>query len=304
MATSQLLIQKRGRTPAWSIHLEDKTPFERLIETCMAVQTKVNLQVVKMDGHHVLTVKAADVGEVCMVHGRLRVDNVAVEADDDDFDFTVDCRQIAAAIDKPSCAHYALTIEGHMESMPYILLRMWDPESSGHQVTSEFSLFEKVHDSGICLEDMTFDAVIELDMSMMREMIRLARKSHAEDLRISVYLTTAQGKPVSVTVFTVNGDFKQQQTYSAEVQTSEDGSRVFRASVDGNIGVPVADDASPVFNLKFPLEKIEAFIKNLPCRMIQANVAQDKPLLLTFPLSGDDVSSVRFLVCPCHEDSD
>ena len=62
-------------------------------------------------------------------------------------------------------------------------------------------------------------------------------------------------------------------------------------------------DVSKLRWLKYrciPIEKIDAFVKNIPVRMIVAKLKNGMPLMLTHHLgSGEDEEShVRFLVAP------
>lgn len=293
--------KRSQRAPTWSIVFEDAAQLRAVVDAVSTVMARVSFKVVKRDGKHFLEVDSADVAMMCCVSARLVLDKVVTNDDEEGFSFCVDCKHVASAIDNPSCAHLALTMEGLAEESK-IVLTMHEPEQHAHEACSEVSLYmEEEQDP---LVPMDFDMLLEVDLSLMREMIKKARKAHTERLRICVYLQEVAQKQISLVVFSIDGDFKHEQKFCHETTRDEDGSTIVRAATDGTHKLLDTETVEPVFEGVFPAEKIDAFVKNLPCRMLTAKVKTGMPLMLDYPLGGtsDDESHIRFLVAAVNED--
>lgn len=295
--------KRTQRTPTWSIVFEDAAQLRSIVDAVSTVMARVSFKVVKRDGKHVLEVDSADVAMMCCVSARLVLDKVVTneEGEDEGFSFCVDCKHFASAIETPSCAHLALTMLGLAEESK-IVLTMHEPEQHAHEASSEVSLYmEEEHDP---LVAMDFDMLLEVDLSLLREMIKKARKAHTEKLRICVYLQEVAQKKISLVVFSIEGDFTHEQKFCHETTRDDDGSTIVRAATDGTHKLLDTDATEPAFEGVFPAEKIDAFVKNLPCRMLTAKIKTGMPLMLDYPLGGtcDDVSHIRFLVAAVNED--
>ena len=264
---------------------------------------RVHFKVVRGDdGRYVLKVDGADVGYTCCVSARLHLDKVFVPEgnDDDEFVFCVECKHVLTAIESSACAHGACTLEGRDAT---VCIRVQDPDQKSHEDCSELSTFVD-GESTFRLDPLEFKMSLEIDLSKLKEMIKKARKAHTERLRICVYLQEVAQKQISLVVFSIDGDFKHEQKFCHETTRDEDGSTIVRAATDGTHKLLDTETVEPVFEGVFPAEKIDAFVKNLPCRMLTAKVKTGMPLMLDYPLGGtsDDESHIRFLVAAVNED--
>ena len=222
-----------------------------------------------------------------------------------DFTFCVDCKQLHVALDTPSCAHGSLMIQYHSDAT--IHCHMQDPEQLSHADCSELNTFVDGSEP-IRLNDLEFDMRLEIDLSKLREMIRKANKCHSEHLRIQIYFRNVGNRQFSLVVFSVRGDGLHTQKFSHETSRDEDGSLRVRAVADGEADM-VEGDSAPEYEALFPVERINSFIKILPCRMITATIKQGMPLMMTHKLGGgitssnaSDDSQVRFLIASINED--
>lgn len=298
--------RKRSRTPDWSITFEDAAALRTVVDSVATVMTRVSFKVAKQPstGRYVLMVDSADVGFCCCVSARLELDKVTFSnpaAAEEEFSFCVDCKHVSSAIDTPSCAHLCLTMEGHV-SEAKIVLKMLDPETHTHEVCSELSTY--VEEEQVSLESMDFKTTLEIDLGHLREIIKKARKSHAEKLEMKIFLKELAHKTLSLVTFSIHGDFYHEQKFCHEVTTDEDGSRRVRAATDGSQKLVDTENDEAFFSSYFPIENIESFIKNLPCKMLAAKVGANMPLLMSYPLGGanDDISHIRFLIAPINEE--
>ena len=106
-------------------------------------------------------------------------------------------------------------------------------------------------------------------------------------------------------VFTLDGDWEHEQKFCHEVVSDDDGSLIIRAAADGSHKLIDVDALEPVYTGRFPVEKIDGFIKNLQCgRMLEAKVKTGVPIMLQHKLAGagDESQIIRFLLAPTIED--
>ena len=304
------VCSKRSKpTPDWEIVFEDVTPLRLIVETVSAVMTRVMFKVVrKPGGLYFLCVDGADSGLVCCVSARLQLDNVKwnvpEETETAEFTFCVECKHVLTAVE-PSPTGGSLTIQGNSHDAT-VTFRMQDPDIPSHEDSSELSTFVD-GETGFKLTAMNFQTILEIDLSQMRAMIKKARKSHAECLRIRIFVDDKGSKKYSLVTFSVKGDHQRhEQKFCHEIHHHEDGSMVVRAAADGETNIFDTLSIDPVFDHGFPVDKIESFVKNLPTRMIMAKVKSGLPIMFSHNLKGanDETQHIRFLVASSNEDAD
>lgn len=297
------------RAPDWTILFEDVTSLRCLMDAASAVMQRVNCNVVKEKGgdKYMLAVDGADQTYSCCVSSRIRLDRVtfATDAPLEEFTFCVECKHVLCAIDNPSCAHGSLVMECHSEDAT-IHLRMQDPDQRSQEDSAVLSTFVDGNEPE-GLEDMDFKMILEMDMTKLREIIKKASKVHAELLRIRIYLSDRGPKQRSLAVFSIDGDLYFCQKFCHETTVDADKSLVVRAVPQEGSDEDLfdVDGLEPEFEGRFPVEKINAFVKSLSCRMIAAKVMKGMPLLLNHSVNGanDESSYIRFLVAPINEDA-
>ena len=308
--TEAITGQKRSKPqPDWQIVFEDAACLRLIVEAVATVMTRVIFKVVKKpSGAFFLCVDGADVGLTCCVSARLQLENVEWNAqgneENAEFDFCVECKHVLTAID-PSSTGGSLTLQGYSQDAT-VTVRLQDPECKGYEDVSELSTYVD-GDAGFKLTPMDFQILLEVDLLKMREMMKKARKSHAEILRIRVYTHDSGSKKYSLVIFSVRGDNQRHdQKFCHEINYHEDGSMVVRAAADGETRLFETLAGTPLFDHGFPVDKIESFIKNLPTRMMLAKIKSGLPMMLSHNLRGanDDTQHIRFLVASTNEDVD
>ena len=305
------MSKKRARPSVeWTIMLDDSSGLRSVLDAVHAISQKVFFRVAKIEdtGNYMLMFDGADVGMSCVVTARLHIDNVVFENpkhDDEELSFCVDCKQLKIALNNPTCSHGSFSIQYYSDAT--IHCRMQDPDQLSHEDNSILNTYVDARDP-VKLDDMKFDIKLEIDVVKLREMIKKARDSHAEQLRIQIYLRNDGLRQCSLVVFSVSGDSFHSQKFSHETAREEDGSLRVRAAADGEAPVWNGDDEKAEYEAVFPVHLLEAFIKILPHRMVAAMVTPGKPLMISHTLGGGIVSStksdstVRFLIAPINED--
>lgn len=293
----------------WVVVFDDASALRSVVDAVSAVMNRVTFRIVRTeDGQHELRFDGADPGMSCVVSARLHVDTVefSAQGDADDFTFCLECKQLIVALDNPSCAHGTMRIEGFEDKVRVV---MQDPDHPSYKDESELQTY--VDDQKpIQPLDMKMEIEIELEISKIREMLKKARKSHAEKLRIQVYFKEENTPPLSAVRLSVVGETNayHAQNFCNELRRSEDGSLAVTAASDGAYEYFETCHLEPAFEGSFPVDKIDAFVKILPVRMVPVQVQNKLPLMMTHQLGGGVLggdrakSSIRFLIAPIIED--
>jgi len=292
--------------PEWSITFDDTQSLRCIVESAAAVMSKVIFKVKKVGEYYFLMVDGADCGYTCCVSARLQLQNVRFAASHvDEFSFCVDCKQMSYSIDNPSCSHGFCRMEGYTHNATIGLI-MCDPDNDNSQDLSILKTFvDSDPPSGLC--SLSFDTMLEIDLAKLKDIVKKSRKAHAEHLQITIYTKTAGATEQSIVVFAIDGDTDHKQVFCNETTKHYDGSLIVRAaasSTDQKHSMVKCDEATKVFDGSFPIEKIDAFVRNIPVRMVVAKVQNGMPLMLTHPLGDgeDEESHVRFLVASKNDD--
>lgn len=301
-------LKRSKPQPDWEIVFEDSSALRLIVETVSAVMSRVMVKVVKRsNGLFFLCVDGHDAGSTCCVSARLHLETVTwtlAEDESSEFTFCVECKHVLTALD-PSTSGGALKIQGNSHDAT-VTFRIQDPDQPSHEDVSELSTFVD-GDSRYTLSAMDFQTILEIDLSKLREIIKKARKSQAEILRIRVFIEDKGSKKYSLIIFSVRGDNqKHEQMFCNEINYHDDGSMVVRAAADGENNIFDTEHMDSVFDHSFPVDKIESFVKNLPTRMMMAKVKSGLPMMLSHNLKGanDDTQHIRFLVAATNDDVD
>lgn len=306
---AHMSLKRKERTPLWTMVFDDASALRGVVDAVAAVMNRATFKVCREGDRYFLQFDGADPGMTCIVSARLHIDHVTFSTDnpDEDLSFCLECKQLIVAIDNPSCAHCALRMEGFDER---VRVTMRDPEQCSFKDESEISTFvdatEPIHP-----DDIQTDICLELDIAKLKEMIKKAKKSHTEHLRIQIYLVDQGSTQVSVVVISISGETNayHAQTFCHHTHRGEDGSLTVRAAADGEVEVDDVSGMETAFDGTFPVDKIDAFVRVLPVRMISTRVQTAMPLIMTHELGGGGIlggdhskSSVRFLIAPIRED--
>lgn len=308
--------KRKSRTPEWVIVFDDASALRSVVDAVAAVMNRVTFRVSKPKdtNNYMLMFDGTDMGMSCVVSARIVIDHVTFSSDSppDEFTFCLECKQLIVSIDNPSCARGKLRIEGYDDATVRIVMQ--DPEQRSHKETSDLNTYVDEMEELDALDDMRLEYCLETDLSKLKEMIKKARKSHAERIQIQIFLREEASKQFSVVVFTVKGEgyARHSQTFCHETQKGADGSLTVRAFADGEIEEDDTSSMNCVFDAVFPVDKIDAFIKILPVRMIKAQVQNSMPLVMTHELGGGILggaseneeqgkSFIRFLVAPLND---
>jgi hypothetical protein len=157
-------------------------------------------------------------------------------------------------------------------------LRMQEPHPSNASSTFRLPTLNKKFD-GRRLDEMRFDYAVEFEMPQFRSVIKTARDLRAERVRLRVIETAGEPR----FVVSCDGDAAVQHTFESVARMSED--------TDTHPGDVVK------FDDEFSAEYLHVFIKSVDKSTVSMQIAQGKPLLMSYTL-GDLQSSMSFILVP------
>ena len=292
----------------WKITFDDPAALRLVLETLGAVMQKATFKVVVEEGKYFLRVNGSDSALTCCVFCQLALDdNVAVEREgelhgEEVVAFCLECKHASIAIGA-SATIGTISIEGD-DREPTVVIKQYDPDHVSHDSVSRLATYVD-GEAPLTLEDMEFTTLMELETSKLKDMVKKARLSHTEVIRFSVYKKDQGAIHQSVVVLSVKGDNQEHELkFCHNIVYLEDGCMVVRAITDGDTAVFDYVGTAPVYDAAFPVDKIDSFVKNLPCRMIKARIAKDLPIMLCHDVNGtlDGSSYIRFLVAAVTEE--
>ena len=292
--------KKLSGKPTWTITFQDASSFRSVVEAVGAIMSRVVFKVVREgDAGWFLTSDGADAAVTCFLSTRLKLDDVHVDSDDTEFSFCIECKHVSNAVDT---APGMSVILQYYQADEKIKITVKDSDNPSYEDGAILNTFMEA-ETGDKLDNLQHEQVLEIELNKLREMIKKARKARAELLRIQIFLKTVGASELSCVVFSVGGDQYHEQKYCHETSKSPDGSLVVRAAPDGSHEMFDDDDVEPIFDSVFQLTHIEAFVKNIPCKMIAANVSQGVPMMMEYKLNGEGSDShIRFLIASLTED--
>lgn len=291
--------------PLWTLTFEESTCLRTMVDSVGSVITNVVFKVVKEEDAHFLSVFGADVGYTCVVEAQVRIDDVkgkTRDQDGKDLTFCLNCKHLSAVLDIPSHSSLPLMIEGHDSE---VAVKMYNPDNHTYEASSFLPTF--IHEPQEQSMELDVNLNIEMDTVALKEIIKKARKAHSEHITLTVYQQVKGPNTTALIEMSMQGDYKHKLSFCSTCPRGEDGSIVVRASMDCDGKISAHDMGDPIFDGTYPVDKLDAFVKNVAERIVTARVQMGNPnvpIYLRFQLQGeaDLMSYVLFLIAPRHDD--
>ena len=296
--------KRAAAEPDWSIEFPDANNLRAVVDAVTAVMQRVPLKVARNPetGGYVLMVDGADIGMTCCVSARLQLDaeRVVLDEAEEAITFCVDCKHVQTALDSNMCAHGTLVLSGHGDR---VQVRVRNPDAPSQDETSELRTFVDSEGATV-IEPLTFATRLDVDIVALREIIKKARKWHAETMTIRIKLHTQGARQLSMVSLSIRGDADHEQRFYHDATRDGDGSLVVRAASDGGDARSLVGDGLDLhFEGTFMVDRIDSFVRIVPHRMLSCHVMRGMPLMLTYAIGGDEgASHIRYLVAPINDE--
>ena len=292
-----------GASPAWRIRFDDASAFRTIVATASVAASRIVFKFTRVGADYMLSADCNDLAESCYVSSRLLVPGACMEGGEaGEFSFCVECKHVLLALDDKRNNHLGITLETYpsISAKLHILVKA-DSYLERYLLETFVDQLEPP-----ALQDLNFTTALEVDLERLKEFIRKARHVQAEKLRIAIRWDDAGGtRTRTQTLFECDGAMCLQMCIDNDMITNDDGSCVVVAVPDVDNPAPPSETATPKYDHKFPVDKIEAFLKHVPGRKLLCKIEENMPLIMTIPLgpTDDTVSNVRYLVgCSNNDD--
>lgn len=289
--------------PEWRLTFQDAESFRSLVEAASSVMPKVVFNVAKEGDDRFLLVDGSDMALTCWLRARLVVDHFSFpkgEAGRDAFSFCVECKHVLIAIDTPSLGSCCVILEGY-EGKAKVRIHLSDPDQGiSFSEKADLDTYMDGERPQQRLQPLEYNMMLEVDVLRLRELARKARRAHAEFIRFAITLRDDGPQSLSRVTMSYHGDISSWVCFINRTQTNDDGSIIVRAVSDSMEEGGGASElpTSNFFVGSYALDKIEAFLKVVKCRVITTHVQQEQPMLFQVPLGPDNESYVHFLIAP------
>ncbi len=301
-------VSKKCRTSTgseWKITFDQTQGLRTLVDVVCNILTRVNFRVTyddKRDTHY-LCIDSIDPQHVCMIQARLMCEKTEGLADrpPKDIDFCIDSN-ILNLILKSIPSHYSLDIS-KLDDSPDLKINAYETLSNSHN--TEYILPTLCDDSETMqLTDMNYNYTIEIDLGMLRQIVKMSMQLRAQQLEFVVKEPKTKMTGVLRTTFTISshGDATQSHNFHSSTVTENDNDEtyVIRAATDSTTPNPV-ESTNVVYKDAFSAQYLNFFLKSMERQIITMKLSQDKPLIVHYPL-GADKSYICFVLAPKQVD--
>jgi len=300
--STALKRQKVGVKHAWKASFDQLSTLRHVLEILCNVLDTATFHVSK-DG---LKLNCIDSKQIAMVELELAHSGFTTDdSQEQEASFCLYAKTLRDCL-KASPAHYSLEISNPLGSSD-IFLRSFEALSNSHQF--EVRIPSIVEDeSPRSLKMLDFAAIVEIDMAMLRGIIKtsisLASSDQSAkdcDIRFQIYKSAEEnGKSITVLcISSESGNANAAPRHLFVSETSEDG--VFRT--EDTITCDIDETTLPcTYNESFSAGYLNNFVKSMERQTLQLKCAPGLPLVINYPL-GKEGSGLTFILAARVEDS-
>ena len=292
---SEVTKKQKVSVEEWRITFDQTQGLRTLVDVVGNILTRVNFRITydAAKKTNFLCIDSIDPQHVCMIQARLVCEREQI--DGEDITFCLESSVLNTCL-KSVPSHYSLDLRKYSDSAN-IQLKAYETVSNSHNTT--FELNTLVDDSETMqLSDMTYTFTIEIDLSTLRQIVKMSMSLRAT--QIDMIVNQPSDSSDERTQFTISstGDATQSHNFnSATVKENDSNSCVIRAATDTT--APEGDTVDMVQKYKdtFSAQYLNFFLKSMERQIITMKLSQDKPLILHYPL-GAQMSYICFVLAP------
>lgn len=281
----------------WKITFDQTQGLRTMIDVICNILTRVNLRITydEKKDLYFLCIDSIDPQHVCMIQARLcceKTSNIK-----EDIQFCVDSVILNNCL-KSVPSHYSLDLYKEKTSADVVMCA-YETLSNSHSLSFELNTLIDESET-MQLTDMDYKYTIEIDLSTLRQIVKMSMTLRAGNIEFVVKEPTIQDK-VKHSVFTIaaKGDASiTHNFYSATVQEDDTASGcVIKAATDSTSTIAQGSKLKSVYGDAFSAQYLNYFLKSMERQMITMKLSQDKPLILHYPL-GAEKSYICFVLAP------
>lgn len=299
--------RKRDEALEWKVTFDQTQGLRTLVEVVTNILTRVTFRLIHdaKRNMHFLCIDSIDPQHVCMIQARLICEKT--EKITEDVTFCVES-SILNLILKSIPSHYSIDLEKHTSSAD-VHINAYETLSNSHH--TNFVLPTLVDESETMkLSDMDYKYVIEIDLGMLRQIVKMSMQLRANQLDFTVRTPRGHGTSgVQRTTFTIGsrGDAMQAHNFHSatvkEYTPTKGETYVIRAATDSTApDDSTTEEHDVVYSDTFSAQYLNFFLKSMERQIITMKLAKDQPLIVHYPL-GAEKSYICFVLAPKTADA-
>lgn len=279
--------RRKTRDIEWKITFDQVQCLQKLLDIISNVLTHVTMKI-KVEGEAKIEIDSIDSKKICMVQARLG----ATSGTGTNGFICVKSKPLLTCLG--SCpSHYSIDITKYVDSSS-IYMRSYESLSNSHIYEAEIKTI--MDESEPCrLNDLTYKYNVEMDLLMLRGIVKTAHSLSSEDIRFQVLEPPPGSFRRRLTAFRISAEGADDAT-PANVFVSEvdADSNIIRTeeTVQSEIAI---EDMTIVYDQKFSSQYLNYFFKSMERTTLTMKLSEDKPLVLDYPL-GKDNSYITFVL--------
>lgn len=286
-------MSKKAKSVEWTITFDQVQSFQKLLEVVSNVLTHVTMTIKCENSNSPrIEIDSIDPKKVCMVMARLDATSGFAE----NASFCVKSKALLTCLG--SCpSHYSIDITKYTGSS-MINMKSYETLSNSHTYEAEIKTI--VDDSeGGKLSDLRFKYVIEMDLFMLRGIVKSANSLSSEDIRFQVF-EPSESNGRKITAFKISAEGGDDAT-PANVFVSEvdADSNVIRTEENIKTEIDV-EDMIIKYDHRFSTQYLNYFFKSMERQNLTMKLSPEKPLVIEYPL-GKDGSYITFVLAARNE---
>jgi hypothetical protein len=290
----------------WKLTFVGTQAIRTLVDVIGNILNRISFRIMhdSKNNENFLCIDSIDPNHVCMCQARLRLDQSDILCDDNNF--CIDSNLMQKCLGNIA-SHYSLDMvryrDGNGVPSNHITLDAYDTLSNSHSTRYRLPTIADESES-MRIQNMNYATTVEIDLGVMRNMIKLAVNLHSEKVEFSVHMPVEEDPKILRSKFTIAsfGDAEQTQSFYSST-TREDGcENVIRAATDAS-SAPSNQVFKKIYSDSFSAQFLTLFLKSMERQVITMKLSDGKPLVLHYPL-GPDKSYISFILAPKVDDDE
>jgi len=290
----------------WRASFHQTNGLKTLIDVVCNILTRINLSISydadKGESH--LCIDSIDPQQVCMIKARLQCENT--KGIEKKTEFCIESSVLNLFL-KSLPAHYSVNLEQREGSSD---LRVFAYETLNANHTTEL-LMPTFMDDGETMQlfDMKYDYTLEMDLTTLRQHVKMSQALNAKHLTFKVYEppdedTDDKTRKSLLTIESRDGDSRYKQSFhSATIREENQDTCTIRAALDSTDPDKSHASWKLKFDEDFSTQYMNHFLKSMDRQVITMKLTKDRPFIMNYQLSADGCY-VCFVLAPKTRDDD
>lgn len=276
----------------FDVTFEQTPPLRTMVDVVSNVLSTVEFKVVRQDDFEGIHVESIDTKQVCLICCQLACN---VKAASSDARWCVDTQVFNTCL-KAVPSHYSLDIK-NADGSSDIFMHAY--ESLSQTYSTRFKIPTLVSETeSVSLSDLDYNYTIEIDLSTLRSIVRNTIALRGSDITFRVE-EPENGSTHRHTILSIisEGNAQQHHMFHSVTDTKDGAACVIRTDQSEVRHTYAQAKLVKRYEEVFSATYLNHFLKSMERHQITMKLSEGKPLILNYPLGGDQ-SYICFVLAP------